>query len=99
MRAAVRQTRPTERLVRRSKAKAPAGFNRQRQWRLKTTRLVLPNDKPSPSAGVFRLEVWIFSARGRISAPMRQTTPIKIDDPHRYCGQALVIFREGAHSR
>ena len=40
---AVRQTRPQERLVRRSKAKAPAGFNRQRQWRLKTIRLVLPN--------------------------------------------------------
>ena len=42
MRAAVRQTRPMERLVRRSKAKAPAGFNRQRQWRLKTIRLVQP---------------------------------------------------------
>jgi hypothetical protein len=55
MRTAVRQTRPKERLVRRSKAEAPAGFNRQRQWRLKTIRLVLPNKKPSPLAGVF---VW-----------------------------------------
>jgi hypothetical protein len=42
VRAAVRQTRPKERLVRRSEAEAPAGFNRQRQWRLKTIRLVLP---------------------------------------------------------
>jgi len=33
-------------LVRRSKAKAPAGFNRQKQWRLKTFRLVLPVFKP-----------------------------------------------------
>ena len=57
MRTAVRQTRLKERLVRRSKAQAPAGFNRQRQWRLQTIRLVLPNDKPSPSAGVFRLGV------------------------------------------
>ena len=31
-----------ERLVRRSEAEAPAGFNRQRQWRLKTIRLLLP---------------------------------------------------------
>ena len=41
MRAAVRQTRPKERLVRRRKAEAPAGFNRPRQWRLQTIRLVL----------------------------------------------------------
>ena len=45
------------------------------------------------------MEVWIFSARGRISAPMRQTTPIKIDDPRRYREDALVIFREGAQAR
>jgi len=40
-----------------------------------------------------------LSARGRISAPMRQTTPIKIDGPHRYREQALVISREGAQAR
>ena len=38
-------------------------------------------------------------ARGRISAAMRQTKPIKIDDPHRYRKDALVIFREGARTR
>jgi hypothetical protein len=43
MRTAVRQTPLKERLVRRSEAQAPEGFNRQRQWRLQTIRLVLPN--------------------------------------------------------
>ena len=38
---ASRKTRPKERLVRRSNAEAPKGFNRQRQWRLKTIWLVL----------------------------------------------------------
>ena len=42
MRTAVRQTRLKERLVRRSEAQAPEGFNRQGQWRLQTIRLVLP---------------------------------------------------------
>ena len=40
---ASRKTRPKERLVRWSNAEAPKGFNRQRQWRLKTIWLVLPN--------------------------------------------------------
>ena len=47
----VRQTRPKERLVHRSNAEVPEGFNRQRQWRLKTIRLVLPSDNPALSAG------------------------------------------------
>jgi hypothetical protein len=37
-REASRKTRLKARLVRQSKAEAPAGFNRQRQWRLKTSR-------------------------------------------------------------
>ena len=42
MRTAVRQTRPQKRLVHRSDAEVPEGLKRQRQWRLKTIRLVLP---------------------------------------------------------
>ena len=37
---ASRKARPLERLIRRSKAQAPEGFNRQSQWRLKTSWLV-----------------------------------------------------------
>ena len=40
-------------MVRRSEAKAPAGFNRQRQWRLKTIRLVLPKPKEPRDSRAF----------------------------------------------
>ena len=53
MRAAVQQTRPKERLVRCSEAEAPAGFNRQRHWRLKKIRLVLPKPKEPRDSGAF----------------------------------------------
>ena len=53
MRAAVRQTRLKERLVRRSEAQASEGFNRQMQWRLKTIRLVLPKPKEPRDSGAF----------------------------------------------
>ena len=37
----IRKARPQKHLVRRSKAKAPTGFNRQRQWRLKTLTVLI----------------------------------------------------------
>ena len=42
---ASRKTRPEAHLVRRSKAKAPEGFNRQRPWRLKIISLVPQKQK------------------------------------------------------
>ena len=42
--------------VRRSKAKAPGGFSRQRQWRLKTIRLVLPDMVEPTINGFFVFE-------------------------------------------
>jgi hypothetical protein len=42
--------------VRRSKAKAPGGFNRQRLWRLKTIRLVLSTSNLSINSSFLELK-------------------------------------------
>ena len=42
-------------LVARAQRRRPEGVRTREASALETIRLVLPNDKPSPSAGVFRL--------------------------------------------
>ena len=69
MRTAVRQTRPQKRLVHRSDAEVPEGLKRQRQWRLKTIRLVLPKSKT-------RLQVGFLVFEGSIRfGVVERTTP------------------------
>ena len=45
-------------LVARAQRRRPEGVRTREASALETIRLVLSNDKPSPSAGVFRLEAW-----------------------------------------
>ncbi len=61
---ASRKTRPEARLVRRSKAQAPVGFNRQRQWRLKAIWLVQP--KPVEVIHFLKISLMMMDTNRRL---------------------------------